>query len=143
MHSEELCNDMSSTNVTESSALKKLLEKIESINNAEYEGSESMIEIQKNDDIIAAIENFYLPNNRDELVELAIFIKQQSEKDTSFKGSLDGYEIAIVKAYRVKYKELREKLRMLFPGDQQIIGIIGAEEPAPKKKKGFFSKLFG
>lgn len=126
---------------TSESALQKLLKTIKEIENAEYQGSEDMIEDKKNDDIIEAISNMYLPKDRDELLELAVFMKAYSEKDTSLMGSLDGYQIAIVKAYREKYKELREKMRMLFPNDEQIIAVIGEKEPV--KKKGFFSKLFG
>lgn len=144
---QQLKKKESNSNPGESgeTALQKLLRTIEGIEKGEYQGSESEIEIKKNDDTINAIRNLYLPQDRSQLLELFSFMKTYNEKDTGFWSGMDGYEIEIVKAYKDKYKEVCEKMKMLFPNDSEIASLTAAAEPAaaPAKKKGFFSKLFG
>ena len=144
---QQLKKKESNSNPGESgeTALQKLLRTIEGIEKGEYQGSESEIEIKKNDDTINAIRNLYLPQDRSQLLELFSFMKTYNEKDTGFWSGMDGYEIEIVKADMDKYKEVCEKMKMLFPNDSEIASLTAAAEPAaaPAKKKGFFSKLFG
>ena len=108
-------------------ALQTLIEKLEEIKNTEFKDikgsfwkdiSPRTAEQQRNDAIYELIEQFYIPTNKEELIELITYFKAQNEF-----------------IYRKRYKEMREKANLLFPGDEDLDLAINGPK---KEKKGFF-----
>ncbi|MDE5882636.1 MAG: hypothetical protein K2H60_12990 [Muribaculaceae bacterium] len=128
----------------EESALKKFLNTLKEIEGTTYtdikrsfwELEESMTaEQQKHKATINAIRNFYIPQDKGELVELISFLKPYTTK--GFLGT-GYYEEKIANAYKDRYKEACNKALTLFPEDPEINSIINGP-----KKKGLFGRLFG
>lgn len=78
-----------------------------------------------------AIQNFPIPNSKEDLLEFYVFLKPKT------KGSNNVSDNYLKPAYKQKFKECQEKLKMYFGDDPDVRQILGLD------KKSFLGGLFG
>ncbi|MCF0186440.1 MAG: hypothetical protein HUJ98_08135, partial [Bacteroidaceae bacterium] len=84
----------------------------------------------------AIIENYPIPNSKDDLFEMLSIILSNIDKGTDF--------INMRTAYHAKYEEIKTKIEILFPGEPIFQGLFEKYEKYRKSRKSqqIFRVLF-
>lgn len=119
------------------STLQQLMDRINEIRNTDFKGSLfKKGSTKQTEAIVSVIRAFRMPNNRDELLELAAFLRPYKKKNIMSSDVSEDYDIQM--SYKDRYKELETKVKSQFSNDPQLMEAIGAGP-----KKGLFGGLFG
>ena len=78
-----------------------------------------------------AIENFPIPNTKEDLMEFLLYLKPKTKKTSASSATLH-----LINAYKNKYKECVKKAKLYFSDDPQIMQIL-------EEDKGLFGRMFG
>lgn len=119
------------------STLQQLMDRINEIRNTNFKGSLfKKGSTKQTEAIVGAIRGFSMPNDRDELLELAAFLGPYKKKNMWSSDESEDYDIQM--SYKDRYKELETKVKSQFSNDPELMEAIGAGP-----KKGIFGSLFG
>lgn len=129
--------------VEKETALKTLLQSIDEVAKKEFKDikgsfwkgtSDVSAHSQRKDAILHVVRNFYIPSNKQEIIELIGYVKPIAKMSTFINNS-QNIDRDVIKAYQVRYDEIISKANNLFPGDADIDLAINGPK---KEKKGFF-----
>lgn len=119
------------------STLQQMMNRINEIQSTEFKGNLfKKGSTKKVEAIVNVIRGFPMPNDRDELLELAAFLRPYRKKNLFSSDESEDYDIQM--SYKDRYKELETKVKSQFSDDPQLMEAIGAGP-----KKGLFGGLFG
>lgn len=119
------------------STLQQMMNHINEIQSTEFKGNLfKKGSTKKVEAIVNVIRGFPMPNDRDELLELAAFLRPYRKKNLFSSDESEDYDIQM--SYKDRYKELETKVKSQFSDDPQLMEAIGAGP-----KKGLFGGLFG
>lgn len=123
----------------EPSALTKLLNRIEEINNTKFKGSffGATAAQKKTEALVGAIRGFQLPNDKTELLEITQFLKPYGSSSLFKRALDDSFDIEMAAAYKDRYKEAVAKIKSQFSDCPELMEAI------TDNKKGLFGGLFG
>lgn len=122
------------------SALKLHLEQLDEISKRHFQdigGSfwndtdDKSADKQREEETVVAIKSFYVPKDKEELIELINFLKPYAKLNMILADN----DTPVNRAYKKRYKEVCEKANVFFPGDPDIDLAINGPK---KEKKGFF-----
>lgn len=122
------------------SALKLHLEKLDEISRKNFQDIKGSIwkgtddisaDEQRKKATLEAIKSFYVPKDKEELLELINFLKPYGELNMIIGANRTDVNVA----YKKRFKEVCEKATVFFPGDPDIELAINGPK---KEKKGFF-----
>ena len=105
--------------------LQTLLEDIQQLKNKEFKKKGlfgKSAESQRTEAIVNVIQVFYVPNDKDQLVELLSYLKPYEKKNIINITDSDNEDIVF--AFKKRYKECATKAQMLFPDDEAIANIV-------------------
>lgn len=124
-------------NETKSSTLHQLMSRINEIRNTQFKGSLFKKGSEKQTEaIVSVIRAFPMPDDREELLALAAFLRPYKTKHFMSNDYSEDYDIQM--SYKDRFKELEAKVKSKFSDDPQLMEAIGAGP-----KKGLFGTLFG
>lgn len=119
------------------STLQQLMNRINEIRNTNFKGSLfKKGSTKQTEAIVGVIRAFPMPNDREELLELAAFLSPYKKKNIFSTDDSEDYDIQM--SYKDRYKELETKVKSQFSTDPQLMEAIGAGP-----KKGLFGGVFG
>ena len=119
------------------STLQQLMDRINEIRNTNFKGSLfKKGSTKQTEAIVSVIRAFPMPNDKEELLELAAFLRPYKKKNALSSDQSEDFDIQM--SYKDRYKELETKVKSQFSDDPQLMEAIGAGP-----KKGLFGGLFG
>lgn len=119
-------------------ALTRLLDKIEEIKEIYVTDDDLGNNMKRRKLILREIQTFVTPNDKEELLELIYYIKPFLKLGNMNSPTLD--DKAIAKAYKRRFKDIREYVNNRFPNDPDFAAAFYVKPPFIVR---LFRKIFG
>lgn len=132
-------NEVADNKSEKVTALQQLLNNINKIHGTEFKkGIIKSSTERKVEALVDAIRSFQIPNEKDELLEVAQFLLPYSKSNAWTRSQDTTVDEDVAKAYKDRFKEVEAKIKSQFSDDFELMEAIGAN-----KKKGLLGKIFG